>query len=97
MHISILLIIFILCTDIWSTEILPKHHFKSEVCWSKVGILLVLNQACVGHRPVQAWFLEVALVCASVCVCVCVSVCVCVCVCVAPKGINNQWYDIDHV
>ena len=34
------------------------------------------------------WFLEIALVHASVYVCVCVS---------APDGINNQWHDIDRV
>ena len=34
---------------------------------------------------VSAWFLKIALVCASVCMCVCVSV---------PEGINNQWRDM---
>ena len=36
-------------------------------------------------KAVHAWFLEIALVRASVCVCVCVS---------APEAINNQWRDI---
>ena len=40
-----------------------------------------LNQACAAF----AWFLEIALVRASVCVWVCVS---------APEAINNQWCDM---
>ena len=41
-------------------------------------------------RRLCIWFLEIALVRASVCVCVfvCLSVCVS-----APKSINNQWHD----
>ena len=47
----------------------------------------------------HAWFIEIALVRASVCVCVCVCMCVSVsvsvCVCVpASDGINDQWYDM---
>ena len=47
-------------------------------------ILVLLNQACASAA--RAWFLEIALVRASVCVCVCVCVYVCVCLCVRPRG-----------
>ena len=47
---------------------------------------LLLNQ--VWPLATRAWFLEIALVRASVCVCVCES---------APEGINNQWRDVGHV
>ena len=42
----------------------------------------ILNQAR-AVKTVRTWFLEIALVCASVCVCLCVCVS-------APKGINND-------
>ena len=44
----------------------------------------LLNQSAA-----RAWFLEIALVRASVCVCVYVCVCVS-----APEAINNQWRDM---
>ena len=41
-----------------------------------VSVLVIknfLNQACVGNRPVHAWFPKIAFVCevGSMCVCVC--------------------------
>ena len=47
-----------------------------------------LNQACAGHRPAHAWFLEIDLV-HEVCVCMCVCICVS-----APEASNNQWRDV---
>ena len=44
---------------------------------------MILNQA--RAEATRAWFLEIALVRASVCVCVYVS---------TPEGINNQWRDM---
>ena len=49
-------------------------------------IVLLLNQACAGHRPARAWFLEIVCVWTSVCVCMCVCVFVCVS---APEAISN--------
>ena len=53
-----------------------RRHFESET-WIIQFPILFLNQA-------RAWFLEIALVRASVCVS-------------APEAINNQWRDIDRV
>ena len=35
-----------------------------------------LNQACVCHKSVCVWFLEIIFVDVSVCVCMCVRMCV---------------------
>ena len=51
------------------------------------------GQARTAEGHARSWFLEIALVHASVCVCVCVCVS-------APEGINNQgviWCDIGRV
>ena len=45
------------------------------------------NSPCFLTTEFLAWFLEIALVRASVCVCVCVCVS-------APEAINNQWRDM---
>ena len=55
------------------------------LCNVNIDVQYLLNQAGAGPRLVHSWFLEIALVHASVCVCVCVS---------APEGINNQWCDM---
>ena len=50
--------------------------------------LSLLNQTHAGHGlwSAHAWFLKTAFVHVLVCVCVCVPI---------PKGINNQWRNID--
>ena len=52
---------------------------------------ILLNRVQARHRPVSAWFLEVAdmHVRVCLCVCVCVRVYVCVCVCVHPEVKNK--------
>ena len=59
-----------------------RRLYIKLLMWPKKNLRLFLNQACAGHRPARAWFLEITLMRTSVCA----FVCVCVCVCVCPRG-----------
>ena len=63
-------------------------------CTLKV-VLLLLNQARTGHRPVCAWFLRIAFVRK------CLYACVFACVCVSAQRLlitsGMMWCDIDPI
>ena len=87
-------------TELCSQSIADVYQSFTGVSLAMISfdeVCIVLNtcgnkfiQYCFIVKPAKAaraWFLEIALVRASVCVCVCVCVS-------APEAINNHWCDM---
>ena len=78
----------------WTVDLISHFQLQNNPVLAVQKALQVIKHKIfklgMWLKAAHAWFLEIAFVCALVCVCM--SVCVS-----APKSINNQWHDIDHV
>ena len=77
---------------------MAECYFKLCYVYAHVAVDSFLNQACMGYRPVRAWFLRIASV--HECLYARVFVCVCTCMCPHPRLLITSgmvWCDIDLI